>query len=144
MSVEVSLDFQVVYGEGQNIMNLFDGFISNGWQCYDEDRKVRFLPVGDDDNDDWRDEMMSLTQLREIIKQKMINREVIGVILKWEDTDIGGSLLIWPDGNCSFMANRNRKILIGRVTDISWYLSKLVPAVNSNGIRMIGYKASEM
>ncbi|SFX84003.1 hypothetical protein SAMN04487866_1414 [Thermoactinomyces sp. DSM 45891] len=75
MSVQASLDFQVRYGEGQNKMNLFDAFISNGWQWHDEDNEVCFLPVGDDDDYDWQSKELSLTQLREIIKQKMINKD---------------------------------------------------------------------
>ncbi|SFX74050.1 hypothetical protein SAMN04487866_12134 [Thermoactinomyces sp. DSM 45891] len=143
MSVESSIDFQLVYRDSTKMV-LFQSLMSNGWKYHDEFGKVFYLPVGDIDDYDWQREKMSLDQLQELVQRKIDQNEVIGITITWEDTDVGGDFLIWPDGNCSFMVNKNRKILIDRITDISWYLSKLVPAINSRGIRLIEYKVSEM
>ncbi|TCP64411.1 hypothetical protein [Baia soyae] len=143
MSVQSSIDFELVYRDSTK-MALFQSLMSNGWKYHDECGKVFYLPVGDIDDYDWQYEKMSLDQLQELVQRKMDQNEVIGISITWGDTDVGGDFLIWPDGNCSFMVNKNRKILIGRVTDFSWYLAKLIPAVDSRDIRMIGCTASDM
>lgn len=82
--------------------------------------------------------------MRELIKSKMINNEVIGIGMTWENTEIGGDYLFLPEGNFSFMINRNRKILIDKITDVSWYLTRIIPVLSLEDIKLIGYKFEEI
>lgn len=143
MSKQSSLDFQLVYGKDYTIIDLFNCLITNGWQ-YSEDNKVTFLPVGDDGNYDWQCEKMSLNQLQKLMENKIINNEVIGITMTWENTGIGGDYLFWPDGNFSFIINKNRKILIDKITDVNWYLTRIIPVFGLGNIKLIEYKFEEI
>lgn len=142
MSIQSSLDFQLVYGEGQTVIDLFECLINNGWN-YSCNGKITYLPVGDHGDYDWQCHQMSVNQLREIMKEKLLHNEVIGITMTWENTEIGGDFLFWPDGNLSLIVNKNRKILINQFTDVSWYISRILPVFNTGNIQLVGYTFEE-
>ncbi len=63
------------------------------------------------------------------------------------DTDVGGDVLVRNDGSMSFIVDVNRKLMedvgIHRITDINWYLIKLIPALNVDLLRVESYTVNE-
>ena len=97
--------------------------------------KISYLPFGDIDNFDWRiQEEIDWSILKEIIAAKELAGEVVGLVMTWQKTLIGGTLLLYPDQKISFGINVNRqeKLLPGkyRITDFEWYLSKIIPPLS--------------
>ncbi|WP_144687022.1 hypothetical protein [Acetivibrio clariflavus] len=108
--------------------------------------KVSFLPLGDNDDYDWQSEEIDLEQLMDIIDKKEKQNEVIGVILYWDKSSIGMQLLIWNSGKLPFILTINRKILNDNteinVTDVNWYLERILPAFIGGNILPYNYAKS--
>lgn len=93
----------------------------DGWWC---------IPLGEDPGE-WR---LVDTQDREhlygLVRSKFEADEVFGVRLFWRGEDIGGEFLMFRDGRIVFSPTINRVTLLMRTTDVSWYLSRLLPALS--------------
>jgi hypothetical protein len=105
--------------------------MANGWTLNDHG-KVSHLPLGDKDNYDWQIQKdLSYSELSEIIRDKESKDEPIGIIMAWQDTSIGGTVIIKKEGSISINLDINRKELIlknhFKITDFQWYLEKLLP-----------------
>ncbi|TCP69401.1 hypothetical protein EDD57_10960 [Baia soyae] len=55
-----------------------------------------------------------------------------------------GDLLIWADGKFSFMINKNRKRLIDNITDVNWYLMRVIPVIRSLDLYISEYTMEEI
>lgn len=101
-----------------------------GWS-YNDHGKVTFLPVGDVDDFDWQQECIPLEDLYKILAKKDDQKELIGVVMTWKDTSIGGTFLIRENSTIIFSPDINRRVLkaesYNKITDINWYMTKLVP-----------------
>ncbi|WP_337034591.1 hypothetical protein [Paenibacillus illinoisensis] len=101
-----------------------------GWS-YNDHGKVTFLPVGDVDDFDWQHECIPLEELFKILAEKDNQKELIGVVMTWRDTNIGGTFLVRENGTIIMSPDINRRILnvesYNKITDINWYMTKLVP-----------------
>ncbi|MCB9608319.1 MAG: hypothetical protein H6716_17150 [Polyangiaceae bacterium] len=103
---------------------------SEGWWC---------IPQGSDPSD-W-----TLIQegLLELADAKSAAGETFGVRLWWENTDIGGEFLVFPRGELVFSPTTQRVTLDGRVTDVSWYLPKLLGAFAKSQLQLESWEWRE-
>jgi hypothetical protein len=129
--------------------------VSYGWSL-NRDRYVSYLPLGKDDPFDCISEIMNKDSLFEILRKKEIQSELIVTSLTWQDSDIGGSLFLYDekraleDKICTpivFSIDVNRKKLVlesaYEMTDVNWYLKRLLPAFSKNGMYVEYFEYNE-
>jgi hypothetical protein len=78
--------------------------------------------------------MHGLTQddLAVLLQAKMDADEVFGIRLWWENQDVGGEFLVFSNCEVIFSPTMNRVTLGRRTTDVSWYLSRLLPVFSEH------------
>jgi hypothetical protein len=119
----------------KNFTSLIKHFISFGW-TFNDNNQITYLPEGDIDDFDWQ--IMSLEEsekLYSILNAKEMAGELLGVVLTWKDSQIGGNFLLDTlAGDVNVGLSINRKGLAGReeYTDFSWYLEKLIEPIENN------------
>lgn len=145
MSVSASIDINLLIEKlsGEYSVKIIKSFLNYGW-CLDDEGAISFLPYGDGDNFEWTKLKIPTESIFDLVRKKQEKNEVVGVVVTWKNTGIGGSLLIYPDGAISFLAGINRKLLNNSiVTDVSWYLEKILPALSANGFAVESFVFSE-
>ena len=118
----------------QNSLDKIETLINAGWTLNDHG-KFSYLPIGDQDNFDWHiQDDISFFQLTEIIKAKEQSKETVGIVMTWETTLIGGTVLIYQNETISINLDINRKTIVFKdnyiITDFQWYLERLLPQLN--------------
>ncbi|WP_261828717.1 hypothetical protein [Inconstantimicrobium mannanitabidum] len=134
MSVSASISVQLERRNNEKIsvIQLINTFISNNWRLQD-DGKISYLPLGDDDDFDWQYNEISVEELMNIVNKKEICREIIGLLMLWDTTDVGVQLLIHSELELSFSISVNRKTIDnGNITDVNWYLEKIITLLKKN------------
>ncbi|MDB4941466.1 MAG: hypothetical protein JWP97_1000 [Labilithrix sp.] len=63
----------------------------------------------------------------------LANGGSVAVTLVWKDSGIGGELIFTSASRVVFSATINRLTLNPRTTDVSWYLTRLLPALVTSG-----------
>ena len=120
--------------------------LNYGWTFNDEG-KVSYLPIGDDDNFDWQHEKIAVESLMKILEKKEQGKEALGVIMTWGETSIGGAFLFWQNGKILISLIINRKTFLSEsmfeITDVNWYLSKLLPAFNQDNFFIESFSYEE-
>lgn len=108
-----------------------------GWNL-DDYGEITFLPMGDDDRFDWMSLPYTMDNQRhvlQLLEAKERAQELLGITLQWENSRIGGTVLFYPDQSFSFMATINRRTLpMLEVTDVNWYLHKLLAPLLENNV----------
>ncbi|MCX4025765.1 hypothetical protein H0A36_07010 [Endozoicomonas sp. SM1973] len=129
MSRQVSIDITLVSKETR--VNIIKRLISNGW-TFSYYGEVSYLPIGDEDFD-WCYERLNNKQTLKLLSEKEEAEELIGVVLTWQNTDVGGEILFNLDLSMSFVVSINRKTIgnCNSVTDMNWYLTKIIPFLES-------------
>ena len=143
MSVDAGLHIQLeAEGTGWPLSVL--GALSRvGWRMDDHGTLV-YLPRGDDDDFGWTALSQGAGNINEILLAKLRAGEPLGVVLTWESTQIGGTVIIRSSGTFTFSASINRQCLGGSsTTDVSWYLSRLLPALASSGVHISSWAWTE-
>ena len=77
---------------------------------------------------------MSEQEIFDFLKIKSNSDEVIGFVMTWSDTNIGGDVLFFPNFEFLFSININIKEIYNKIVDINWYLIKLLPVFDKNGV----------
>ena len=77
---------------------------------------------------------MSEQEIFDFLKIKSNSNEVIGFVMTWSDTNIGGNVLFFPNFEFLFSININIKEIYNKIVDINWYLVKLLPVFDKNGV----------
>lgn len=108
---------------------LLNKLIQLGWIFSDNGLKT-FLPLGDNDNFDWQSENVYSDYLFDIFRQKFIQNELIGVVMTWSETMIGGEFLVCSEGRLNISLSLNRLTTIAGITDVNWYIDKIIPVFN--------------
>ncbi len=107
-----------------------------GW-TFKDCGKTTYLPIGDSEDFGWISENINKESLFKIIIEKENKKEVVGVVLTWENTEVGGSLLFWDMKSFSLNIRTNPKFVDNLegvdITDVSWYLENLLLPLNKNG-----------
>lgn len=160
MSIDASFDFRVVDVNSRVVISplkVIDILSKNGWNLLDTNGYAFYLPVGDKPGMfNWADNKMDLPFLMKIFEQKERNKELIGVRMAWENTEIGGNLLLWDKDEerhknictpVAFDLDANRKILTEyddfKITDVNWYLERFIPIFNQGNTFVEYYKYDE-
>jgi len=149
MSIQASIEigFSTLH-QDHTIMELIQTLLDGGWTLNDNG-KVSYLPIGHDDVFDWTVHAdISHDELMEILKEKEQRSEPVGVVLTWQDTNIGGAFIFQSPKKLSIDLIVNRKIAYGinnfQMTDGNWYLTRLLPIFCENHIEVYCFSFSEM
>lgn len=134
MSISANIDIHLskVIKKHRSAIEIIQELTDFGWTL-SLNGYVGYLPLGDTDNFDWKEEKITVEVLNEIIKEKIVLNEVVGVIMTWENTGIGGTFLFWTDEKYetfSMNTSINRQEVVleidYKITDFQWYLPKLL------------------
>ena len=133
MSTLASIDIKLSRKKAFPISSesIIKALILSGWNAVNNG-KILYLPLGDEDDFDWQEKALNQSDIFSIIEQKERNNEIVGVGITWKDTAIGGTLLINPAFDISFSLTINRKRLFDNVTDVNWYLERLLPCLETD------------
>lgn len=113
-------------------MDVLTSLLVAGWKPEDHDGMLRYLAVGDDFG--WSDtDIAELPTILDQFRVKAKMGEVIGVVLTFDSTMIGGEFLFCPDGDVTLSPSVNRRTVNGR-SDVGWYLDRILPAVGVAGV----------
>lgn len=143
MSISASINLRIVdYHSGAVVspIKTITMLTDYGWNLINLEGSVFYLPVGDDDMFNWTDGKMDLPSLIKILEAKELKNELIGIGIRWQNTDIGGEILLWTEKamlekkihtSMSFCIDGSRKSLFDEgypnITDVNWYLKRLLP-----------------
>jgi len=147
MSIAASIDVKLVKYSSRCVVQkeIVQILLDYGWSLNDNG-KMTYLPVGDNGAFSWVSEDISTNFFMETLQKKEKLGENIGVNLTWKNTNVGGSFLFFDDNVLSVTLTINRKIFIRKnnleVTDVNWYLERLLPPLNAEDLR-IGHFAYE-
>jgi len=143
MSKESSISIKLYSENNLKSYTILDLLINFGWSCCIDNSQI-YLPLNDNDEWNWLKEPFNFDNLKKIIISKSMADEVLGVKILWrESNNIGGILLIYPDLSVTFSLIGNRVEDQSGVTDFSWYIGKLIPAIINNNINIIEISCSE-
>lgn len=147
MSVSAYLELKVVHSQGceMNPVALVEQLMDYGWEP-SINYEMSYLPLGDDGDFDWETEKFNLESLMATLREKELQGELIGVVLTWKDSGIGGQFLVYEDGTLSISMSINRKFIDEveeKITDLNWYLVRILPAFNREGQQVISFKYEE-
>lgn len=139
MEALIVLDFKEY---SQNIIDVLNIFRKIGWDIYNAQGKVEYLPIGDDEYD-WLCEEISLVSLNDIINKKINRKEQIGINLFYKNGAEGISLLAYTTEQVILSVSINRKIIKGKYTDMAWYLENIIYKLFDMDVRLLCYKIEE-
>ena len=113
----------------ERIIDIINLFHELGWDYYDAEKTIEYLPLGDDDSFDWQKRSLSEKKLQELINNKQNAGEQIGLVLYYENSGIGVTLLAKNTKEISLDINIHRKTVDKSresITDISWYFTHII------------------
>ena len=127
----------------ENMADILKLFQQIGWEIYNPQRKVEYLPIGDDDQYAWRCEEISEAKLYGVISEKIAKKEQIGVNLFYSNGTEGISLMAYNTSQIMLSITINRKTVKGKYTDMAWYLEKIIYKFLNIDVRLLSYKIEE-
>lgn len=136
MSISASIDISLTRNKSYSFLatDIVDAMLSQNWKAR-KSNKICYLPLADDDLFNWSEEEITELELKDVVSQKENEKEIIGIVFYWGDTDVGVSMLIFQDYQISFNLNINRVSvnLLDKIdiTDASWYLQNIIPCFNN-------------
>ena len=142
MSVSSSIDIQTTSSDRSIALFSIKALKEFGWML-NHNGAVFYLPLEDDDEFNWTSANMSDTDLNNILIQKDRLGELIGIAMTWHNTDIGGEFLFRASGLISINLSINRKLTGSNLTDVNWYLEKIIPALHRGNIQIESISFSE-
>lgn len=139
MSIAASIDVKLenFHKKTTPIFEIIDVLINHGW-TFNENKYITYLPFGDKDDFDWQtDENIDIAQLKKIFELKEHADEIVGIMMYWKNSEIGGSFLFWPSSTYeTFSLNFNAfRPMINlqdnyEIIDFQWYLKRLLPCLD--------------
>lgn len=142
MSVEASISvrYSISWKNDLYATQLIQILLLEGW-TFGDDEGSSYLPLGETEGFDWIiQEKISSDLLMNILIEKEKRHEIIGVVMTWQDTNIGGSFIFREEHKLSILLNVNKKIIpngkITKLTDVNWYFSHLIPIFEENNIEV--------
>lgn len=147
MSTSASMKIKFNKSKAYSILNIVEIFLKVGWKIKDKSGNISYLPLGDDDDFDWQSEMISETEVFKIIEKKEDANEWVGLIIYWENTNIGITLLATASDNVTLSFEVNRKRLneedITSLTDVNWYMDKIIVKLRNERYQIESFKFEE-
>jgi len=141
MSVSSGLYIQIVNIDYSPI-RILEILHKAGWNFDDHGLKV-YLPIHDNGNFDWTFESISVEELFLILKEKSSLKELIGVVLTWEDSSVGGEFLLDYEGKITISLSINRCLTKNGITDVSWYLERIIPFISEMKLKITSISFEE-
>lgn len=142
-SASINIRLNCEYVSPTKIINIF---LDNGW-TFNDNGFMSYLPIGDNDDFNWQSKNIDKDYLLKILAEKEQKKELIGVVITWKDTEIGGQLLIWDKGDISISLTLNRKLIdtekSDRITDVNWYLKRILPIFPMNNLEIESFSYEE-
>ncbi|GLC81341.1 hypothetical protein [Lacrimispora brassicae] len=140
MSHSVSLNVKLNSNAIRSCKEIIILLLRFGWNI-EKNSKITFLPLNDDDMFDWTSSNITFDDFIKLVEKKENAKEIVGVELYWQSTDIGGHLLMYNNSDFSFEFNINTKYVeeMIKIPDFNWYAEKTIPCLNQGG-RMMEYK----
>lgn len=138
MSVDASIDIKLARKDNKKILavDLIESLIKGKWRVYNN-KKIGYIPLGDKDDFDWQYDELEIDEFKKIVIEKEKAKETIAVTMFWKNTDIGVHLMIFSQFEISFSLCYNKKILktikSGRVTDVNWYIERIIRVLEEQG-----------
>lgn len=123
-------------------VSILKALIIHGWILMNNG-KILYLPLGDEDNYDWQENELSEPEFFRIVERKEKKNEIIGVGMTWKDTSIGGTILIHSALDISFSLTTNRRRLVNNITDVNWYLERILPCLETDSMTVEQFKFSQ-
>lgn len=144
MAISAFLDVQLTNRQGHAIalFDLLNALKSGNWAPGHNDT-MTYLPIGDGGSFDWQSEVLDENALLEILQAKNTIGECIGIDLFYNHTDTGITMLLSDPQKPGFTLSINRKLLFDNVTDVSWYLKRILPCFETETITMLAFKFSQ-
>lgn len=148
MSTTASIDIEILNNSDYIVsaVYLMDEMLNKNWNVR-YNGKINYLPLGDEDLFEWTENILTEDQLREIIKQKELQNEIVGIVFYWDDTNIAISMLKFQDNQISFNLNINRVVIDSmkstNITDVNWYLTKIIPCLNTEKSKICSVKFNQ-
>jgi len=130
-------------GYSEKIVDILKIFQQIGWDIYNLQGKVEYLPLGDDDEYNWQCEKISEIEFFDIVSDKIAKKEQIGVNLFYRNSAEGISFLAFDTEQIVLSAAINRKIVKERYTDTVWYLENIIYRLLGVGVKLLSYKLEE-
>lgn len=135
MAVSSSITIQFCSKLVVEQLDIIDVLNNAGWTTTDHG-KISYLPLGDTEMFDWQFQHdISHEELYSILNNKQAAGETIGIVMSWQNTNIGGIFLVYPNNEISISLSINRqKMLLENkysLTDFNWYLAKLLPPLEN-------------
>lgn len=98
MSVDASIALRIkdyTSGTIASSMKVIEILVNNGWNIQ-RNGSAYYLPLGDNGDDaNWTQETIDIEALMKMLEEKELRDELIGVTVTWQDTYIGGEVLLW-------------------------------------------------
>ena len=126
----------------ENIIDVLRVFQQIGWDIYNAQGKVEYLPIGDDEYD-WQCEKIPKIKLYDIVSEKIAKKEQIGVNLFYNSGAEGISFLADTTDQILLSISINRRIINGKNTDMVWYLENIIYKFLDIGVRLLSYSLEE-
>jgi hypothetical protein len=105
-----------------------------GWKT-DDHGMITYLPLGEVDFSWTSCPISSQAQVMAKIEQKLAHEEDIGIVLTFENTNIGGNLVYsHADKIATFSWLINRRETKEGELDFDWYIDRIKPAVGDSKI----------
>lgn len=129
MSRSSSIDVKF-HAPNRSCCEILKMWMEAGWDLNDFG-EITFLPIGDNGKFEWTSlpyTENNVTYVLETLQTKQRLDELLGINLQWKETKTGGTLLLYHDQSCSFIANINRRTILDtmQITDVNWYLHHLL------------------
>lgn len=127
----------------KSMLDILKIFQQIGWDIYNLQGKVEYLPVNDDGMYNWQSDKISESELYDIVSEKIVKKEQIGVNLFYKNGKEGITLMAYTTDEVMLSLSVNRKVIGERHTDSIWYLENIIYKFLKMGIRLLSYKLEE-
>ncbi|MBQ7776583.1 MAG: hypothetical protein IJ379_11750 [Lachnospiraceae bacterium] len=126
-----------------DMVDVLKVFQQIGWDVYNPQGQVEYVPVGDDDEFNWQCDELSEIEVYEMMTAKIANKEVSAMNLFYNKGHEGICFLAHNTAEVMLSLSINRRTVDGEHTDMAWYLENIIYKLWRLGVRIISYKAEE-
>lgn len=144
MSYISGLDISIT-GNQMVPLNTIKALLEYGWS-YNDNGQITYLPIGDAGLYNWQYKpLKDWEKVKKIISQKNQLGELVGLILTWKKTQIGGGFHFHSqEQSLSINWSVNRKKLNEGYTDHSWYIAKVLKPICSIGLNIESFECNDI
>lgn len=127
----------------ESIVDIVKEFQKIGWGILNPQGMVEYLPVGDNERYNWKEENIEESKLYDILLTKIARKELVGINLFYHGGTEGISMIADNTEEIILGLSINRKIINDNHTDTAWYLENIIYKLLDNGVRLLAYKVEE-